>query len=137
VSVPENFSTLSLMSEERTINEHIRSKFDEWIYTLKNSVVKKEFSAAGLQEASEKLDKLKMSKEELAAYEKFLIDKQCIDSAFRTTRADAFAEGKLIGKAEGKVEEKLEIAKVLKSKGIDVSIISESTGLSEEEIRCL
>ena len=106
----------------KKFDEHIRSKFDEWIYTLKNSVVKKEFSAAGLQEASEKLDKLKMSPEELAAYEKFLMDRQSIDSAIRTAVADARAE------------EKLEIVKVLKSKGIDVSIISESTGLSEEEI---
>ncbi|MCL2100470.1 MAG: Rpn family recombination-promoting nuclease/putative transposase, partial [Fibromonadales bacterium] len=60
----------------KKFDEQILSKFDEWIYTRKNSVVKKEFSAAGLQEASEKLDKLKMSPEELAAYEKFLMDRQ-------------------------------------------------------------
>ena len=65
---------------------------------------------------------------------------KCVEEASLTEN-----EGKLIGeardisigKAEGKAEEKLEIAKVLKRKGIDISIIAESTGLSEEEIRCL
>ena len=84
-------------------------------------MVKKEFSAAGLQEASEKLDKLKMSKEELAAYEKFLMDRQSIDSAIRTAV----------------VENNMKIAKEMKSDGMPIEKISKFTGLSEEEIQCL
>jgi predicted transposase/invertase (TIGR01784 family) len=38
------------------------------------------------------------------------------------------------GKLEGKLEGKIEIAKGMLSKGMSVSLISEITGLSEEEI---
>jgi len=40
-------------------------------------------------------------------------------------------------KAAGRVEEKFEVAKNLLDLGIDISIITKSTGLSEEEIRKL
>lgn len=41
------------------------------------------------------------------------------------------------GKEEGRQEEKLQIAIALKAKGVAISIISESTGLSIDEIKKL
>ncbi|WP_285009852.1 hypothetical protein [Pedobacter faecalis] len=41
------------------------------------------------------------------------------------------------GEARGAEREKVEIAKHLKSKGIDIKIISEATGLTIEEIEKL
>jgi predicted transposase/invertase (TIGR01784 family) len=49
----------------------------------------------------------------------------------------AFEDGELKGKIEGKIEERTEIAKKMKAKGIDHSTISELTGLSIEEIEKL
>ena len=43
-------------------------------------------------------------------------------------------KGKLEGRMEGKSEHKIEIARKMISKGLQVSLISELTGLSEEEI---
>jgi predicted transposase/invertase (TIGR01784 family) len=77
-----------------------------------------------------KLDVLRMTEDERKTYEKFLINRQSLDSSFRTTRADALAEGK----AEGKAEEKAQIAKIMKNKGMDTNIIAEITGLTVEEI---
>ena len=121
----------------KKFDEQIRSKFDEWIYTLKNSVVKNEFSAAGLQEAGEKLDMLKMTKEEREAYEKFLINRQSVDSAIRTAKAEGVVEGIEIGKTEGKMEEKLDIAKEMKTDGMPIEKIAKFTGLPAAEIEKL
>lgn len=59
-------------------------------------------------------------------------------------RAQGFAEGKSEGKAEGAAEErakaekeKREMAKILKKKNVAISVIAESTGIPEEEIRAL
>ncbi len=41
------------------------------------------------------------------------------------------------GKAEGKAEEKLTIARNLKQMGVDSAVIAESTGLTVEEIEKL
>ena len=126
-------------------DEKIRSLFDEWIYTLKKSVVKSEFSAAGLQKAGEKLDELKMTKAQRAAYEKFLMDRQSVDSAIWTAKVEGIAEGEAIGleKGEaiglekGKMEEKQANAKAMKTKGIDINTIAEITGLAATEIEKL
>ena len=63
-------------------------------------------------------------------------------------RAQGFAEGKAEGIAAGKAEgaaeerakaekEKREMAKILKEKNVAISVIAESTGIPEEEIRTL
>lgn len=54
-------------------------------------------------------------------------------STEKTLMLDAFDEGKI----EGKQEEKLEIAKKLKEKGLDLNFIIETTGLNKENIEKL
>ena len=49
-------------------------------------------------------------------------------------KLEGIIEGKLEGKLEGIIEEKIEIALKALKKGIDIGMISELTGLSEEEI---
>ena len=52
-------------------------------------------------------------------------------------REEGLAEGRAEGKAEGEAKKQREIAKKMLSKGIDIAVISECTGLSEEEIKAL
>ena len=52
--------------------EEIHDDLDEWIYFFKTGEVKDEFTAPGLTEAKEKLDKLKLTPEERKEYEAFL-----------------------------------------------------------------
>ncbi len=51
--------------------------------------------------------------------------------------AEGEARGRAEGLAEGEMKGKRETAKMLLEKGLDISFISEVTGLSKEEIRCL
>ena len=52
--------------------EKVNDELDEWIYFFKTGEVKDEFTAQGLAEAKEKLDKLKLTPEERKEYEAFL-----------------------------------------------------------------
>ena len=52
-------------------------------------------------------------------------------------RKEGREEGRKEGRKEGKIEEKKEIAKKMKERRIDISIIHEITGLIEEEIKLL
>ncbi|MDR0305780.1 MAG: Rpn family recombination-promoting nuclease/putative transposase [Chitinispirillales bacterium] len=106
-------------------DEHMRTKFDEWIYLLKNSAVRSDFKAAGIKEAALKLDLLKMSTAERKAYEKYQADKSSVDSAIYTA------------KRKGKEEGILQVAKKMKERGKSLAEISEDTGLSIEQIKRL
>ena len=60
-----------------------------------------------------------------------------IDTAAEDGRAEGFAEGEAKGRSEGKAEERVMIAKAMIAKGMDRNIISEITGLSDEELESL
>ena len=47
------------------------------------------------------------------------------------------AAGIAQGEASGRAEREIEMAKALKSKGVDIGIIAETSGLSAEEIEKL
>ena len=52
-------------------DDNAKDTLDEWIYFLKNSVIKKEFTAKGLKEADEVLKIANMEEQERAEYERF------------------------------------------------------------------
>jgi hypothetical protein len=86
---------------------------------------KEHFTARGLQAAREKLDVLKLSPEERAAYERYAEDLHYQASMFMSSYGDGFNEGR---KAE-----KLAIAQSLIGI-LSVEVIAEKTGLSREVI---
>jgi len=127
-------------------NDISKNTLDEWINFLKNEEVKEGTKAKGLREAKEKLDKMKLSKEERKEYERDL-------NTWRdnvTALADNFREGKQegieIGEAkkqefakefaDSKVrQEKIEIVKNCLKNGLSIEMTATITGLSVEEIR--
>ena len=52
-------------------DDNAKDNLDEWIYFLKNSVIKKEFTARGLKEADEVLKIANMEEQERAEYQRF------------------------------------------------------------------
>ena len=114
-------------------DEQMRGKFDEWIYALKKSTVRNDFTAAGLQAVAEKLDVLKMTEEQRTTYNKYQEAIANEQSILRTAELKGEAKGKI----EGKAEEKIAIAKKMLSKGKDLEEIAEMTGLTIEEIKAL
>lgn len=49
-----------------------KNTIDEWIYFFKNSEIKEEFKAKGLEEAREKLKTITMTSEQMAEYQRYL-----------------------------------------------------------------
>ncbi len=138
--------------------DELVSHFDKWIYLLKNlnklteipvslqqQIFKKVFSIAEL---------INLNKEEMTAYETNLKYKRDLKNAMDYAEEQAIEKGMAKGIEEGmekgmekgiekglekgiekgRQEEKLNMAKKLKMKGMDIGIISEVTGLSPDEI---
>jgi predicted transposase/invertase (TIGR01784 family) len=105
-----------------------RDNLDQWIYFLKNSEIKDEFNARGLAEAREKLKEINLPEEELSNYRRYLEQLRFEASIAQTIRFDI---------EYAKKEKAVEMAKKLKEKGIDIAVISETSGLSKEEIEKL
>ena len=53
-------------------NDNAKDTLDEWIYFLKNSEIKQEFSAKGIQEADQVLKRANMSDRERGEYQRFV-----------------------------------------------------------------
>lgn len=103
--------------EEKVIN-----KMDEWMYFLKKSEIKDEFTAKGMSEAKEVLRYENMSETDKAAYKRH-IENRRIEMSVTETAIDK-------GKRQGFIE----VAKALISAGTDKNLIAFATKLTIEEI---
>ena len=110
-------------------NDIAKDTLDEWVYFLKNSEVKDNFKAKGLQEAGEVLDIMRLDKEDEYGYNRYL-------DSLHLKASEIFS---LQTEAEFKVEERktLEIANKSIIKGLDNETISDITGLSIDRIIAL
>ncbi len=104
-----------------------KDKFDEWVYFLKTSEIKDNFTAQGIDEARKKLAVMNMPNDEQKAYQQFL-DKISTEASVAET---------LKFEAEQKVrkDEKMQIAKEFKKDGIPDEIIAKNTGLTIDEVK--
>lgn len=71
-TITELYPEMYLIKVEQFDNK-TRDALDEWIYFFKNSEIKDTFKAKGMKQARKKLNAMNMSKEERAAYQKFLM----------------------------------------------------------------
>ena len=110
-------------------NDIAKDTLDEWIYFLKKDEIKDEFNAKGLKEAKRQLDIMKLSEEERKEYEKYIeqqrYERSLILSNYR------------VGEIQGEMNKAQEIAKNLLHSGVNIELISMTTGLSKEVIRKL
>ncbi|HCL58086.1 MAG TPA: hypothetical protein DHW82_13920, partial [Spirochaetia bacterium] len=125
--------------------DEVKNTLDEWVYFLKNSVIKETFKAKNIKKAQRKLDVLKMNPKERQAYDHYLENLSYQKSVFQTARyeglmeglKEGIAEGKKEGKIEGEKKGKIETAKNMLKDGFSASQIQKYTGLSIEEIEKL
>ena len=126
-------------------NKVAKTPLEEWMEYLKNGNIREDTTAPGLKEAKEKLQYMRMSREEQRSYfhhiDEVMVNNDMVDTArmegMAKGRAEGIAEGRAEGIAEGRAEEKYEIARNLKKNGIAADMIALSTGLSVEEIEKL
>ena len=87
------------------------------------------------------VEKSAMSEAQLYAYEKFWMgitdEKGFLEARYNKGRAEGLAEGRAEGRAEGKEEANRDNARKMKELGMAVDVISQVTGLQEEEIQNL
>ncbi|MEQ8975737.1 MAG: PD-(D/E)XK nuclease family transposase, partial [Coleofasciculus sp. C1-SOL-03] len=134
-------------------NEVAKDTLDEWIYFLKKSQIKDEFTAQGLAEAKENLLVDSLSEAERANYLRFMENRRYEISLIESSRSEGRLEGLeegmekgmkegmeqgiQEGMEQGKQQEKTNIARILKQQGTDLDTITAATGLTREEIEKL
>ena len=126
-------------------NDVAKDTLDEWIYFLKKSQIKEEFTAQGLAEAKENLLVDSLSEQERANYLRYMENRRyevsMIEGSRSVGRLEGIEEGMEKGIKEGieqgKKQAEIDIARTLKRKGTDFDTIVEATGLTREEIEKL
>jgi len=104
-------------------NDVAKDTLDEWIYFLKNSEVRDEFKAKGLDKAKEKLRYEELSE----------VEKKMYDRAQENRRIEISVEYTL--RVEAILEAKQAVAKKMLNRGTDLQIIAEDTGLTLDQIQ--
>ena len=104
-------------------NDIAKDTLDEWIYFLKNSEVKDEFKAKGLKEAGEVLDIMRLEKQDIYGYNRYM-------DSLSLKASEIFT---LQNEAEFKLKD--EIVKKSILKGLDNQTISDIIGLSIDRIK--
>ena len=141
------------------------SLVDKWCYSLKHigtlDRLPEELRVRAFERLFEACEIAKFTPEEKLKYEHDMITERDYDNIIYTAkiegraegiaegraegeakgrvegRAEGRVEGKAEGLAEGRTEGKTDVARAMKAKGLEISLISELTGLSEEEIQHL
>lgn len=115
-------------------DDNAKNTLDEWIYFLKNSKIKKEFSAKGLKEADEVLKRANMSYEERREYQRFvevLSDRASIAMTIEF-EANLLAEKKAMVLAEKKITKA--IKNLIKSSNFSNKEIADLFGVEQEYV---
>lgn len=104
----------------------INTEIDEWLYVMKHSDIKQSFKSPYMTKVAERLAVIKMSAAERNEY--IYYQKQSVHSQ------DILQAAETKGKAEGRTEEKTEIALNLLRQNLPLDVISSATGLSRDEL---
>ena len=122
-------------------NRWSKVPLEQWIYFLSTSDIPDDADAPGLKAAREKLQLSKMTKEEQAAYRRYLDDRVILADQIFTAKGEGRLEGRAEGREEGRAEGRAEVnrdnARKMKALQIAPDIIAQVTGLSLEEIKKL
>ena len=75
--------------------------------------------------------------EHTRASEMYQAREEAMEQGRNEGRSEGFAEGEKIGEERGEASKALKMARALKSKGVDIDIIAETSGLDRNEIEQL
>ena len=161
MTVPEDVFPEYYIIRVNEFNDVARTPIEEWLDYLKNNRIKDDTSTPGLKEARQRLLYMTMTEAERKAYDAhmddLMVQNDILDTAKMEGRAEGRiegraegriegraegriegrAEGRVEGRAEGRAEGKIEMAKNLKTLGVDVKTIMQASGLTEDQIEQL
>ena len=124
--VPEDIFPEYYIIRVNEFNSVATTPIEEWLDYLKNNRIKDDTSTPGLKEARQKLLYMTMSDKERRAYDAHMDDIMVQNDVLDTAKRE--------GRAEGRAEGIMLIAKNLKSMGFGIADIIKATGLSENDI---
>ena len=125
MTVPEDVFPEYYIIRVNEFNDVARTPIEEWLDYLKNNRIKDDTSTPGLKEARQRLLYMTMTDAERKDYDAHMDDIM--------VQNDVLDTAKMEGRAEGKIE----MAKNLKSLGVDIRTIMQAPGLTEEQIKQL
>jgi predicted transposase/invertase (TIGR01784 family) len=125
---PEYWIIKAGIFDEKKVNDEL----DEWIYFFKTGEVKDEFTAQGLAEAKEKLDKLKLTPEERKEYDAFVERLRKIASLEQTEMEDVKDLIK-----EAKEAQMIQFVIELWKLNIPIENIATATKLTVEQVKII
>ena len=143
---------IELPKFSKTKEDQLSNIVEKWVYffkyaaeTRENDLEKIIGSDEIIKRAYKELDRFNWSDIELRTYEqetKRILDEQAVllhklDLAAEKGRLEGREEGIQIGEERGKIEGKIEVAKKSLKAGMSIDIISEITGLTQDEIKQL
>ncbi len=146
MTTPEKIFPEYYLIRVNEFNKVATTPLEEWIEYLKTGTIKENTNAPGLQEAKEKLQYLKMSRDERLAYDRHIdnirVQKDILETKVlegleqgrKEGRAEGKAEGIAEGRAEGEHKKMMDIAKKMKESGMNIPIIREMTGVNEDDL---
>ena len=102
--------------QPKRFNDNVKNKIDEWVYMFKHAEVKGDIKATNINKVQDKLDKMKMTPEERAAYDEYQLNK-------------TINEGVLFMRAQ---EERQKIINAMKKGGMSDGAIEEIMKLRDE-----
>jgi predicted transposase/invertase (TIGR01784 family) len=114
-------------------NDVAKNTLDEWIYYLKNNDIKDEFTAQGIEQARQLWRVDILSDEDRQSYFKHIENLRFNASMAWTLKVDE--EDRI--REEERKREKEQTARGMKTKGFDINLIIELTGLTKSEIEQL
>ena len=126
---PEYF----VIKVDQFISDRVKDKLDEWMYFFKNSAIKPEFNAKGIQEAANCLNLLQLSENKRRQYDSYLENLRDEKSLITTHYMDGLATGL----ATGTRDTEARIIKKMHVSGISISEIAQIISLSEDDIKKL
>lgn len=134
-----SFSFLELPKFKKP-KSNLMTMTEKWAYFFKNAAKTEEKDLDEIigddliiKRAYEELNRFSWSTEELRIYDN--VDMR--QSAYEAVQELAFDKGMEQGIVKGATEEKINIARAMKKKGMGLDMIVETTGLPEEEIKVL
>ena len=137
VASPENVFPEYFLLRVNQFNTVAKTPIEDWMAYLKDGSIKPDTQTPGLQEAREKLDYMRMTREERRAYEEYMVSVHAAKDVYETAVAEGMAEGIKQGIKQGIEKGILQIARNMKEEGIPLSTIAKLTGLGVEEIEKL
>ena len=131
----------------------IKTSLDVWAaFLTRHDLLNKDnlpapLNTPTLKKALDVLDVMSFGSEEREAYEEHLkwyrieantlkkIEAKGFEQGLEKGREEGLEKGREEGRAEGELKGKLEVARALKEKGLDLELIASATGLSVEALR--